>query len=169
MKIFFANYRSAVLLTNKRGTPRIVSSIIIGFFVGVGGSYLLGYHFISLSIIVLGIGGILVGVAVTALVTGNKIDHTRSGSAKRHVPRIISEWHYRPREAGRRYATTNSGSAETSEVLRPENFAINSDAWFNIDSREYPAHTFINLDPTVEEVTTKAPLSGHESAVSMYD
>ncbi|MGC2353481.1 MAG: hypothetical protein WA496_08800 [Candidatus Udaeobacter sp.] len=169
MKIFFPNYRSGAWLTKKRNVPRIIWSTIIGSFAGVGGSYLLENHFVSLAIIVLGIGGILVGVATVTWLNWSKVDWTHSAPLKKKVPRITSEWRYRPKEATRAYAAVDSAGAQTSEVLSPENFAINSDAWFNIDSREYAAHTFMNLHPTVKNATAKAPSSGHERAVSAYD
>jgi hypothetical protein len=123
MKIYFPERGPDAFLTRKPGASWI--SLIIGcFFAGVGGSYLLGNHFISLTIIVLGIGGILVGAAMVTLLNWSKVDRTHSAAARKKAPRIRSEWRYRPREAIRRYATTNSVSAETSDVLGPENFAI---------------------------------------------
>jgi hypothetical protein len=169
MKIFFANYRSGAWLTKKRTVRRIIWSMIIGSFAGVGGTYLLGNHFISLSIIVLGIGGILVGVATATWLNWSKVDWTHSVPVKKKVPRITSEWRYRPKEGTRAYAAVDSAGAETSEVLAPEHFAINNNGWLNNDSLEYAAHTSVNVDPTVGNVTTKARLPGHTCAVSGYD
>jgi hypothetical protein len=169
MKIFFANYRSGAWLTKKRSAPRIIWSMIIGSFAGVGGSYLLANHFVSLAIIVLGIGGILVGVATVTLLNWSKVDWTHSAPLKKKVPRITSEWRYRPKEATRAYAAVDSAGAATSKVLAPEHFAINNNVWLNNEALEYAAHTFMNLDPTVQNATVKAPSSGHERAVSTYD
>src|SRR5260221_13730237 len=98
MKIFCANCRSGALLTKKRSVRRIIWSMIIGSLAAVGGSYLLGNHVISLVIVVLGIGGILLGVAIVTLLNWGKIGRTHSVSVKRKVPRITSEWRYRPKE-----------------------------------------------------------------------
>ncbi len=169
MKIFFANYRSGTLLTKKRSLRRIIWSMIIGSFAGVGGSYLLGNHFVSLAIMVLGIGGILVGGAVSVLFNRNKAGVARGTRTSKYTPQIRSGWDYRPRKAIRQYTGANSAGTEASEVLSPEPFAINNNVWFNDDSLECAAHTFINLDPTVEEATAKAPLPGYAGAVSVYD
>jgi hypothetical protein len=141
MKIYFPERGPDAFLTRKPGASWI--SLIIGcFFAGVCGSYFLGNHFISLTIIVLGIGGILVGAAIVSSLNWSKVDRTHSAPARKKAPRITSEWRYRPREAIRRYATTNSVSAETSDVLGPENFVINNNVWFNNDSLEYVADPF---------------------------
>ena len=169
MKIFFANYRSGTLLTKKRSVRRIISFIVICFFAGLCANYLLGNHFVSLAIMVLGIAGILVGGAVSVLFNRNKAGVARGTRTSKYAPQIKSGWDYRPRKAIRPYAGANSAGAEASEVLSPEPFAINNNVWFNDDSLECAAHTFINLDPTVEEATATAPLPVHAGAVSAYD
>jgi hypothetical protein len=147
----------------------MLALIITCFFAGASGTYLSGNNFVSLAIIVLGIGAILVGVATVTLLNGSKVDRTPSVPLKKKVPRITSEWRYRPKEATRAYAAVESAGAATSEVLAPEHFAINNNVWLNNDSLEYAAHTFMNLDPTVENATVKARLPGHKCAVSGYD
>jgi hypothetical protein len=115
--------------------------------------------------------GILVclGGAVGIFVNWSKVGVARDTPIKTNVPRITSQWHYRPRIAIRPRATIDAASAETSDVLSPDRFAINNNFGFNDGSIECAAHTFMNLDPTVEHATTKAPLSGHACAVSAYD
>lgn len=169
MKIFFAKHGSGAFLTGKQGAPYIISFIVICFFAGLCANYLLGNHFVSLAIMVLGIAGILVGGAVSALFNRNKAGVARGTRTRKYTPQIKSGWDYRPRKAIRPYTGPNSAGAEASEVLSPEPFAINNNSWFNDDSLECAAHTFINLDPTVEEATAKAPLPVHAGAVSAYD
>ena len=82
---------------------------------------------------------------------------------------LSGEWNYRPRIAIRRYAPSNNAGAETSDFLGPERFAINNSVRLKNDSLESATYTFMNLHPTVEGATTKAPLPDHESAVSAYD
>jgi len=141
-------------------------SIIIGFFAGLSGSHLLQNNFELLTIAVLGIAGILLclGGAAGTLLNWSKVDPARSARAKKNVPRITSEWDYQPGKAIRAYAAVDSARADTVDVLSPASFAVNNGAWFNDDSLECTAHPFIKLD-----ATTKAPLSGHASAVSAYD
>jgi hypothetical protein len=80
------------------------------------------------AIIVLGICGILISVAIITLRSQVQAHSVRSTPASKNMPRVISEWHYRPKEAVRRHAL---GSAETLDVVTPEYFAL------DIDSPEY--------------------------------
>jgi hypothetical protein len=171
LKILFPKYGSDALLTRKPGASGITAFIIICFFAGFGGSYFLENNFGLLTIAVLGIAGILLclGGAVSALLNWNKVDAARGTGIRKNAPQITAGWNYRPREAFRRYAAANSAGAETADLLSPERFAINNNVWLNNDSLECAAYTFIDLGPTVEDATAKAPLSGHESAVSVYD
>jgi hypothetical protein len=98
-----------------------------------------------------------------------KVEGARSTRIKKNAPQIKSGWDYRPRKAIRPYADANGAGAETSEVLRPERFAINNNVWLSEDSLERAAYTFMNHEPMVEAATAKAPLPDHESEVSTYD
>jgi len=169
MKIFFAKHGSGAFLTGKQGAPYIISFIVICFFAGLCANYLLGNRFVSLAIMVLGIAGILVGGAVSVLFNRNKAGVARGTRTSKYTPQIKSGWDYRPRKAIRPYTGPNSAGAEASEVLSPEPFAINNNVWFNDDSLECAADAFINLDPTVGDVTAKAPLPVHAGTVSAYD
>jgi hypothetical protein len=164
MKILFPEYGSHAYLTRKRGA----SCIIICFFAGFGGSYFLENNFGLLTIAVLGIAGILLCLrgAGSALLGWRTVKGARGTRIKKNAPQITAGWDYRPRIAIRPYAAIDSTRAETSDVLSPDPFAINNNVWLNGDSIECAAHTFINLNPTVEDATTKAQLSGHECAVS---
>jgi hypothetical protein len=136
------------------------------------GNYLLENSFELLMIAVLGIAGILrrLGGAERALLSSSTSERARGTQIKKNAPQITSEWDYRPRKAIRPYAAIESPRPETSDGLSPDPFAINknNNVWLNNDSLECTAHTFINLDPTVEVATTQAPLSGHAQAVSAY-
>jgi hypothetical protein len=148
--------------------------VIIGFFAGLCGSNLLENNFGLLTIAVLGIAGILLclGGSGSAFLGWRKVEGARSTRIKKNAPQIKSGWDYRARKAIRPYPIANSAGAETSEVLSPERLAINNNVWLsnvNNDSPERAAHTFMNLEPMVEDATTKATLSDHKSPVSVYD
>ncbi len=59
MKISFPKYGPGELLIEERGARCIISSVIIGFFAGLCGSYLLQNKFWLLTIALIGIAGIL--------------------------------------------------------------------------------------------------------------
>jgi hypothetical protein len=105
--------------------------------------------------------GISIRAAINALMNSLKAERTQTAARKRNVPQITPGWDYRPRESVRRHAAVDVARAETAETLSSSPAVVDASNVISFD--------FINVDPTVEEVTTKAPLSGHESAVSMYD
>jgi len=133
--------------------------MIIGLFAGLCGSYFLENHFWWLTIAVLGVAGILLCLtgAGSALLGWPKVEGARSRRIKKNAPQTKSEWHYRARKAIRPYADANGAGAETSEVPSPERFAINNNVRLNKDSLERAAHTFMNLEPMIDEAPTKAP------------
>ena len=104
------------------------------FFAGASGTYLLGNNFISLAIVVLGIGGILVCAAVTGLLRQGTAGPVRSALIKRKAPRIKSEWHYRPKERTLAVAAIGCARRERIEFTSPKPFAINDHIWFPEDS-----------------------------------
>ena len=171
MKISFPKYGPGELLINERGARCIISSVIIGFFAGLCGSYLLQNKFWLLTIALVGIAGIVLclGVAAGIFLNWNKVDGAPSANIKENVPRITSQWDYRSQKPIRSPAVFDSPGAETSEVLSPDPFVIDNSFWCNDGSLECAAPTFVNLEPMVEDATTKAPLSGHARAVSTYD
>jgi uncharacterized membrane protein YeaQ/YmgE (transglycosylase-associated protein family) len=169
LKILFPKYASNTLLARKRGTPCIISLLIIAFFAGLCGGYLLENNFSFLAIMMLGIAGILVAGTVSFLLNGTKVDGARGTRIKKNARQNKSGWDYRPRNMIRPYAGADSARAQTSEVLSPESFAINNNVWLNNGSLECAARTFMNLEAMVEDATTKAPLSDHKSTVSAYD
>jgi hypothetical protein len=134
MKIVFQERCSGALLTKMRGAPRMLALIITCFFVGASGTYFLGNNFISLAIVVLGIGGIFVYAAATGLLHQGIADGTRGAPTKRKAPRIKSEWDYPPKEKTRAFAAIGSGGRERIEFTSPKPFAINDHIWFGQDS-----------------------------------
>src|SRR5438876_12435414 len=124
MKISFPSSLDA-LLTKKQGALYIVSSIIVGFLAGFGGSYLLANNCRSLTIIVLGLAGILLclGGAGSALVTRSNFDEARRAPRKKNVQQITSTWDYTPRQAVRRSAATGIENSATSEDLSRSSLA----------------------------------------------
>jgi len=133
--------------------------MIIGLFAGLCGSYFLENHFWLLTIAVLGVAGILLFLtgAGSALLGWPKVEGARSRRIKKNAPQTKSEWHYRARKAIRPHGGANGAGAETSEVPNPERFAINNNVRLNNDSLERAAHTFMNLEPMIDEAPTKAP------------
>ena len=109
----------------------------------------------------------------------SKIEGTPSANIEENVPRITSQWDYRPRKATRAPAVFDSPGAETYEVLSPDPCVINNDVWCNDDSPECAAPAFIRLRPDGEELMTKvlsettdtvcATPTVDDAAVSTYD
>ena len=122
-------------------------------------------------IAVLGVGGILLFLtgAGSALLGWPKVEGARSRQIKKSAPQIKSGWDYRARKAIRPHGDANGAGAETSEVRNSERCAINNNVRLNNGSLERGAYTLMNLEPKVEDTTTKALLSNHENAVSAYD
>jgi hypothetical protein len=163
MKIWFPNCSLGELLTRNRSASRIISFVVIGFFAGLCGCYLLENHFWLLTIAVLGIASVLLclGAAVGISLNWSKVDGAPSASIKENVPRITSQWDYRPRKAIRAPAVFDSPGPETSAVLSPNPFVINNNVWCNDDSLECAAPAFIRLRPDGEELMTKVPVGNH--------
>jgi len=126
---------------------------------------------------VLGIAGILLwfGGAAGIFLNWSKVDRAQSANSapsaniEENLPRITSQWDYRPKRPIRAPAVFDSPGAETSEVLSADPFGINNNVWLNNGALERTAHAFMNLDATVEDATTEAPLPDHEMRVSVYD
>src|SRR5438874_10049833 len=130
MKISFPKYGPGELLIEERGARCIISSVIIGFFAGLCGSYLLQNKFLLLTIALIGIGGILLclGGAAGIFLNYSKVDEApgaTSANISQNVPRIISQWDYRVKKAIRARAALDSPNTETSDGLSPDPFAIN--------------------------------------------
>jgi hypothetical protein len=117
MKISFPKYGPGELLTRKRGATRIISFVAIAVFAVVCGSYLLGNKLWLLTIALLGIAGILLclGAAVAIFLKPSEINEAPSAPIEENVPRITSQWNYRPRKAIRARAALDSPATETSD------------------------------------------------------
>ncbi len=187
MKISFPKYGPGELLINERGARCIISSVIIGFFAGLCGSYLLQNKFWLLTIALVGIAGIVLclGGAAGSFLNSIRVDGepsaiaTPSAHINENVPRITSQWDYRPKKPVRAPAVFDGSGAEASEVMSPDPFGTNNNVWFSGDSLEGAAPTFINGQPDAEELMPKifsettdpvctAP-TVDEAAVSTYD
>jgi hypothetical protein len=160
--------------------------MIIGFFAGLCGSYLLQNKFWLLTIALVGMAGILLCVGAAGIfLNSSKVDaalspnRAPSGNLEQDVPRIILQWDYRPKKPIRSRPGRDSPSGETSEGLRPDPFGINNNVWCNDNSLEGAAPAFINRRPNADELMTKvlsqmtnivrtAP-TANDAAVSTYD
>jgi len=187
MKISFPKNGPGELLIKQRGAPLIISSTMTGFFAGLCASYLLQNKFWLLTIALVGIAGILfcLGGAAGIFLNSSKVLNSRkvegalSANIKENLPRIISQWDYRPNKPIRTPAVFASPSAETSEVLSAEPFGINNNLWCGDNSLEGAAPIFINGPRDAEELIPKllaqttetvctAP-TVEDTAVSAYD
>ena len=162
MKISFPKYGPGELLIKKLDAPSIIWSMMIGFFAGLCGSYLLKNHFWLLMIAALSVVSILLclGAAVGIFLNWRKVAgapsaiEVPSANIKENVSRITPQWDYRPRKAIRVRAVLDRPRAETSDVLSPEPFMTNNNVSFNEDSLGGAAHAFVNIRPDAEELIT---------------
>ena len=103
MKISFPKYGTGELLIEERGARCIISSVIIGFFAGLCGSYLLQNKFWLLTIALIGIAGILLclGGAAGIFLNYSRVDGAASAysapsaNISQNVPRITLRPPYR--------------------------------------------------------------------------
>jgi hypothetical protein len=181
MKISFLKYGPAELLTRKPSATRIIPFIAIAFFSGVCGTYLLGNKLWLLTIAVLGIAGILLcfGAAVVIFLKPSEINEAPAVPIEENVPRISSQWDYRPRKPIRGRAVLDNPKTETSDGLSSDSFGINNKIWFSDNAVEGATPTFSNGPPEAEEPITKplpqttdspcTGLAGDDAALSTYD
>jgi hypothetical protein len=158
MKISFPKYGIDELLTQKRLATCIISFVALLVFAGALGSYFFGNKFWLLMIAVLGIAGMLLclGAAAAISLKQSKVDEAPSAPIEEYVPRITSQWDYRPRKARRAHAAFESASTKTSDGPSSDPVGINDNAWLNYNAVEGAAPTFINDPPEAEEPITKA-------------
>src|SRR5436190_7978435 len=162
MKISFPKYGPGELLIEERGARCIISSVIIGFFAGLCGSYLLQNKFWLLTIALIGIAGILLclGGAAGIFLNYSRVDGAASAysapsaNIRQDVPRIISQWDYRVKKPIRPYAAGDSPSGETCDGLSPDPFVINDNVWCSDGSLEGATSTFISGRHAAEEHLT---------------
>lgn len=157
MKISFPKYGPGELLIKERATRYIISLVIIGFLAALCGSYLLRNKFWFLAIALVGITGILLCLrgAAGIFLNSSKVDRRPSANIEENVPRITSQWDYRPKRPIRSPAVFDSPRAETSQLLTPEPFGIDNNVWSNDNSLEATAPTFINGQLDAEELMPK--------------
>ena len=84
----------------------------------------------------------------------------QSSRIRKRMSQIKSGWDYRPSRTIRQHATAGA-TAGAYAVLTQESPSTNeeNDVWFN----------FAELGPTIEDTTTRAPLSDRTYAVAKYD
>jgi hypothetical protein len=186
LKISFPKYGPGELLNKERATRCIIALVITGFLAILCGSYVLQIKFWLLTIALVGTAGILLCIGAAGIfLNSSKGDaalspnRAPSGNIEIDVPRITSQWDYRPQKPIRSRPGCVSPSAETSEVLSPDPFGINNNVWCNDNSLEGAAPAFINRRPNADELMTKvlsqmtnivrtAP-TANDAAVSTYD
>jgi hypothetical protein len=158
MKISFPKYGIDELLTQKRLATCIISFVALAVFAGALGSYLLGNKFWLLMIAVLGIAGILLclGAAAAISLSQRKVDEARSAPIEENMPRITSQWDYRPRKPIRARGVLDRPGTKTSDDLSSDVFVTNDNVRWNEDSDESATPTFINDPPDAEEPIPKA-------------
>ena len=187
MKISFPKYGPGELLIKKLDAPSIIWSMMIGFFAGLCGSYLLKNHFWLLMIAAFSVVGILFCLSAAAgiflnwrKVYGAPIAiEAPSASIKENAPRMTSQWDYRPRKAIRADAVFDSPSVQTSEVSSPNAFGINNNVWCNENPLEGEAPAFVNIRSDAKELMAKvlaettdavcAAAAAEDTAVCRYD
>ncbi len=157
MKISFPKYGPGELLIKERATRCIISLVILGFLAALCGSYLLQNKFWFLTIALVGIAGIVLWLrgAAGIFLNSSKVDRRPSANIEENVPRITSQWDYRPKRPSRSPAVCDSQSAETSQLLTPEPFGIDNSVWSNDNSLEATAPSFINAQLDAEELMPK--------------
>jgi uncharacterized membrane protein YeaQ/YmgE (transglycosylase-associated protein family) len=163
MKISFPKYGPGELLITKLDAPSIIWSMMIGFFAGLCGSYLLKNHFWLLMTAVLGVVSILLCLGAAAGIFLNWSNVAGAPSAKEapsvsineNVPRLTPQWDYRPRKPIRACGALDSPSTKTSDDLSPDLFVTNDTVWCNDNSLEGATAAFINSQPGGEELRMK--------------
>jgi hypothetical protein len=158
LRISFPKYGPGELLNKERATRCIIALVIIGFLAILCVSYLLQNKFWLLTIALVGMAGILLCVGAAGIfLNSSKVEAALSpntapsGNIEQDVPRITSQWDYRPKKPIRSRPSCNSPSGETSEGLRPEGFGIDN-VWSNENSLQAAAPSFTDA----EERITKA-------------
>ena len=105
MKISFPKYGPGELLNKERSTRCIIALVIIGVLAILCGSYLLHNKLWLLTIALAGIAGILVFLGAAGIfLHSSKVDaalspnRVPSGNIEQDVPRITTQWDYRPKK-----------------------------------------------------------------------
>jgi hypothetical protein len=158
MKISFPKYGIDELLTQRRLATCIISFVALAVFAGALGSYLLGSKLWLLTIALLGIAGILLclGAAAAISLSQSKIDEAPSAPIEENMPRITSQWDYRPRKPIRARGVLGRPGTKTSDDRSSDVFVTNDNVRFNDDSDEGATPTFINDPPHAEEPIPKS-------------
>ena len=94
------------------------------------------------------------------LLKRNATGGAQSSRIRKRVSQIKSGWDYRPRRTIRRHATAGATAASYA-VVTQESLGTNEENDVSVIFRE--------IDPTVEDTTTKEPFSDRGYAVARYD
>ena len=134
LKIWFPKYDSDAPRSGRRETPATISYIVVGIFAGASGTYFLerGFH-VSVAAL-LGIAGVVVGIAISVALRCGKLDRARPERTSNKMPQTTVRWDYRPRS--RIQSDAQNQGAETFDVLSVSGSAtdIDESVWFDFSS-----------------------------------
>jgi hypothetical protein len=135
--------------TSKHHARAIVSYVVIGFFAGTSATYLFEHGLHGSLAALLGIAGILAGVAVGAGFNWQKLDRARRARIISNVSQARTRWDYRPRQLMQRDATLDSEGTETlgARSRAGSDGTVDHDVWFDFGS----------ADPSAEDVFDECP------------
>jgi hypothetical protein len=94
---------------------------------------------------------------ICQLVKSKALGGAQGSQVKENVSQIKSGWHYRPRGINRQPATADSGAFPGTYGSAATN--KDHDVWFN----------FGELDPKLQDATTRAPFPDHAQPAPKYD
>ena len=124
--------------TRTRRAQAIASYVVIGFFAGGSATYVFEYGFHAPVAALLGIAGILAGIAIGAGFNWGKLRRAHRKHTSNNRSQMRSRWDYRPRQAIQPHAPLVSGAAESVDDLSPNGSAttIDDHGWFDFISVE---------------------------------
>jgi hypothetical protein len=128
--------RFSAARSRTRRAQAITSYIVIGFFVGASATYVFEHGFHAPMAALLGIAGILAGIAIGAGFNWGKLRRAHRKHTNNNRPQMKPRWDYRPRHVVQRYAAPDSGGTGTLDDLSRIGSAatVDRDTWFNFGS-----------------------------------
>jgi len=132
----------------RRRVRAITSYMVIGFFAGASAMYFFEHGFHAPVAALLGIAGILAGIAIGTGFNWGKLRRAHRKRTSNNRPQMKPRWDYRPRHVVQRYAAPDSGGTETLDDLSRtgSDATVDHDTWFNFGS----------VDSVAEDVATKS-------------
>jgi hypothetical protein len=136
LKVLLRKMRFSAGRTGTRRAQAIASYLVIGFFAGVSATYVFEHGFHAPVSALLGIAGILAGIAIGAGFNWGKLRRAHRKHTNNNRPQTKPRWDYRPRHVVQRYAAPDSGGTETLDDLSRIGSAatVDHDTWFNFGS-----------------------------------